>query len=388
MIVLLVLLCYSFSFSTVFHFINEPGRKYRFKNLIKQDIYQNGIFYKSIEAMNKAMLEVTGVTNSFGLYQGKYYYYEKNLNFNESYKLINIYESSFYQNGQGQMIISSNVLMPSLRSIPVFPTNDIKPGDSWKAIGEEIHEGIFEKNNILRFNVEVSYKYLGEEVFGSQSYSKISIDYHIIHYPVKDPDVLSFTGFSHSIYYWDLSNCSPVFYNEDYSLMFTLHNGNTFLFTGTTEGKVDLVSDISNIQKEEIIGEINSRILPNSGVIVKEVPEGIVVNLGNILFDINKATIKNDYEKRLDSLVDVLRKYPQIDIVVSGNTDNTGLESYNQLLSESRAKTVSDYLIKKGIAPTRISYIGNGSSKPIADNSTDDGRIQNRRVEIKLITKE
>jgi outer membrane protein OmpA-like peptidoglycan-associated protein len=376
------------SYSAAFHFVNEIGKKYRFKNLIHQDIYRNGSFFKSVESMNKATLEVTDITNGFGLFQGKYYYYEKNANINESFKLKDIYESFFYKNEQGEMFVSPQVLMPSLRSIPTFPTNDLKPGDSWRAKGEEIHEGILEKGNILLFDVDVYYKYLGEESFNNKSYSKISIDYHIIHYPKNDPDILSFTGFSHSFYYWDPAYFSPSFYNEDYSFLFTLRSGETALYTGSTEGKVDYVSDVTEPKKKEIIQEISNKIPVSSGISVKNVVDGIIVNLGNILFDFNKASLKSEFEKRLGQIAEILRKYPELDIIISGHTDNIGAESYNQNLSENRAKTVSDYLIKKGIAPNRLSYIGYGSQKPLLDNSTETGRAQNRRVEIKIITKE
>ena len=288
------------------------------------------------------------------------------------------------------MVISPDILMPSLRSIPVFPTNNVEPGFSWRGEGEEIHEGILVRDNILRFPVDVDYKYLGDETVEGKLLAKISIDYHIFHYPKKDPDIFSFTGYSHSLFYWDISNAAPAFYSEEYAFMFTLHNGETVFYNGNSEGKMDFVSDITNQQKTAIMNEMASNMAngPNSGISIKEAADGIIVSLGNILFDLNQATIKKDFDRKIDALADVLRKYPQIDIIVSGHTDNTGAESFNQALSDNRAKAVADALIKRGVALSRISYIGFGSSKPAADNSTEEGRAQNRRVEIKLITRE
>lgn len=384
----LVLISVSQLYSTVFHFINEPGRKIRFKNLVKQDIYQNGAFYKSVDMMSKAMLENVSQTNRIGFYKGKYYFYEKNVNLNESFKLKNIYESEFMMDEQGVMNVSPGILMPTIRSIPTFPTNDLKPGDSWSAVGEELQEGILDRDHIINFKTDVYYKYLGDVKIENKDYSEFTIDYHVIHYPKGDPEIFSITGFSHMQYYWDIANFSPSFYNEEYAFMFTLRNGETVYYTGGSESKVDYVSDITNQQKQAIMNEISNTIPKNSGITVKEVADGIVVSLGNILFDINKATLKKEYEQKLASVTEVLRKYPQIDLAVSGHTDNTGTETYNQVLSENRAKTVSDFLMKKGIAPTRISYIGYGLTKPVASNDTEEGRQQNRRVEIKLITKE
>lgn len=375
-------------FGTVFRYDNTVGRKYRIKNLIKQDVFVNGVINRSVESMDKAMLEVIKLSNDYALYQGKYDYYEKNINLNESYKLENEYGSSFYQDELGKMIVSSDVLMPVLRSVPTFPTNDLKPGDSWKADGEEIHEGILTRNNIMKADFPVYYIYLGDELIENKMYSKFSIDYHIMHYPKNDPNIFSFTGYSHSIYYWDISNSCPAFYNEDYAFLYTLHTGETVYYTGQSEGKGELVSDIGGDQKKEIITEMSNKISKNSGISIRDVADGIILSLGNILFDFNKYSLKSEFEKKLESVADVLRKYPQIDIAVSGYTDNVGSENYNLLLSENRAKTVADFLIKKGISPTRLSYIGLGSKNALAPNTTDEGRSLNRRVEIKLITKE
>lgn len=386
--ILLMLALNSGLFARDFRFVHEVGQKYRFKNLVHQNVYRNGVLYRNLDMMNKATLEVTALTNGYAFIQGKYYYYEKNLNLNEAFKLNEIYESRFYRDSFGHMIVSPSILMPSLRSIPLFPSNDVKPGDSWTGVGEEIHEGILVRQNILRFNINVNYKYLGDEMIDGTNFAKLSIDYHILHYPNADPDIFSFTGYSHSIYYWNPTTAAPEFYNEDYAFMFTLRSGESVYYEGSTEGKMDFATDITNEQKQNLMAEITNRLPEGGGIGVTEDAEGIIVSLGNILFGFNQAAIKSEFEKKLDALAELLRKYPNIDIVVSGHTDNVGQEAYNQALSENRAKNVADALMRRGVAPTRISYIGYGSRKPIVSNATEEGRQKNRRVEIKLITRE
>jgi outer membrane protein OmpA-like peptidoglycan-associated protein len=385
-----ILISCNFIYSLKLEFKNEVGRKYRFKNWNKQEIFRNGVFYRRIESLNKATIEILAVTNDSGFYQGKYYYYEKNPQLNEPFELKTIYESKFLKDKYGRMKVSPDILMPTLRSVPTFPPDDISPGFSWKAPGEEIHEGILVRENIIITPINVNYVYLGNEIIEGREYAKILIDYHLIDYPQNDPDILSFTGFSHSVYYWDISNSSPAFYNEEYSFMFTIRNGETVLYRGTTEGKMDEVIDLIPEKKEELIAEISNKMDITTGkdVSISNVIDGIIVNLGNILFDFNKYNLKKEYEKKLDALAEVLRKYPSIDIIISGHTDNIGTEKYNQALSENRAKTVAEYLMRKGVAQSRISYIGFGSRFPVADNSTEEGRQKNRRVEVKLITKE
>jgi outer membrane protein OmpA-like peptidoglycan-associated protein len=83
----------------------------------------------------------------------------------------------------------------------------------------------------------------------------------------------------------------------------------------------------------------------------------------------------------LNILLEYLQNNTDKTIQISGHTDNTGKETDNLLLSENRAKAVADFLISKGIAKNRITTNGYGSSKPIADNNTEDGKQRNRRVE-------
>lgn len=83
----------------------------------------------------------------------------------------------------------------------------------------------------------------------------------------------------------------------------------------------------------------------------------------------------------------MLSNNPSVTLEISGYTDNTGNEKYNIKLSLSRAKSVTTYLVEKGIMDTRITYKGYGNSKPIAGNNTEKGRMKNRRVEFSIIKK-
>lgn len=119
---------------------------------------------------------------------------------------------------------------------------------------------------------------------------------------------------------------------------------------------------------------------------VERVGEGIVVEFSsNVLFAFDKSDLTSDSESTLDKLVTVLNKYPDTNIELQGHTDNSGSDKYNQSLSERRARSVSKYLKGKGIASKRMTVKGFGETVPKYDNSTEEGRSQNRRVEF-LIT--
>lgn len=122
------------------------------------------------------------------------------------------------------------------------------------------------------------------------------------------------------------------------------------------------------------------------GVEVQRVGEGIHLVLGenSVNFDFNKATLTENAKVNLDRLIPVFREYGDTDINIYGYTDSKGSDEYNLKLSEQRAKSVVDYLVSKGLLLSRFKPIGVGEAEPIADNETDAGRAQNRRVEFAI----
>lgn len=126
--------------------------------------------------------------------------------------------------------------------------------------------------------------------------------------------------------------------------------------------------------------------LRGSGVSVQR--DGDNINLimpGNITFPSDGASIKPSFYGVLDSVTEVLKEFDKTIIVASGHTDSTGSDSYNQLLSEKRARAVNDYFLNRGILPARLESVGFGESQPIASNESPQGREQNRRVELTLV---
>ena len=100
-----------------------------------------------------------------------------------------------------------------------------------------------------------------------------------------------------------------------------------------------------------------------------------------VSFDVNSATVKPSFRPSLAKVAEVLKGY-DTRMTVVGHTDSTGSESYNQQLSERRAEAVRAELIRNGVPAERLAAVGRGESEPRADNSTETGRAENRRVEI------
>ncbi|GAB4092637.1 OmpA family protein [Flaviaesturariibacter terrae] len=124
----------------------------------------------------------------------------------------------------------------------------------------------------------------------------------------------------------------------------------------------------------------------------KDIPlQPIEVNasvvLRNIFFDTKQYVLKPESQVELDRVVQFLRDNPTVRIQLQGHTDNVGTAADNQKLSDNRAKAVVQFLVEKGIAASRLEAKGFGASQPVADNKTEEGRAQNRRTELKILSK-
>ena len=121
--------------------------------------------------------------------------------------------------------------------------------------------------------------------------------------------------------------------------------------------------------------------------LIDRVEVGAKVVLENIFFEFAKATLKTESYQSLQQVVKFLENNPSIRLEISGHTDNVGSMRSNMKLSEERAKSVVDYLVEQGIAPSRLEYKGYAYTQPIAPNDTNEGRELNRRVEFKVLSK-
>lgn len=122
-------------------------------------------------------------------------------------------------------------------------------------------------------------------------------------------------------------------------------------------------------------------LLADDDVMKKEV----AIVLEGIHFNVGSSEIKNESLPKLREALKTLQTYDDVTVEISGHTDNTGSKSLNQRLSQDRAESVKNWLVKNGIDAERIVAVGYGEDRPIADNSTADGRLQNRRIEFKRI---
>ena len=114
----------------------------------------------------------------------------------------------------------------------------------------------------------------------------------------------------------------------------------------------------------------------------RDTPRGLVVNMGDVLFDFGKYDLRAEAREKLARLSGIVLGHPGLNLAVEGYTDTVGTDEINMTLSQKRAETVRSYLLEQGLADANITAQGFGKSSPVADNSTPAGRQKNRRVEI------
>jgi len=118
----------------------------------------------------------------------------------------------------------------------------------------------------------------------------------------------------------------------------------------------------------------------------KQTDRGMVLTLGDVLFSTGRADLKVGATSNLNRLVTFLNRYPDRTVIIEGYTDSVGGADYNLGLSQRRADSVKSYLAEQGIGAMRLTASGKGLSNPVADNNSEGGRQQNRRVEVIIAT--
>jgi outer membrane protein OmpA-like peptidoglycan-associated protein len=140
----------------------------------------------------------------------------------------------------------------------------------------------------------------------------------------------------------------------------------------------------ARLQSEQQAEQQRQRLLTqlNSVLQTRDSARGLIVSMSDVLFDLNKATLRSGAQLRLAKVAGIILAYPDLKLEIDGFTDNTGTPQYNQTLSDKRAESVKNFLVGQGVAPDAVTTKCYGESNPVASNRTASGRQQNRRVEL------
>lgn len=306
--------------------------------------------------------------------------YERQSNENVFNKLSET-TNSFSIKKNGQYIVPDKQFLPNLRNIPAFPEKGLKEGSTWTSNAEMVI------NNFsvpFMLTIPVNYTLQKIETVNNVKTAIINYSYTIDYffdenYPEDFP--VKIAGTDEGTINWDIEKKRPLTYANNYHMLFAFMPAVNTL--ETHEWKMQIKTDHTFYEPEKPeTKDIKEELSNEKGVTVEKNEKGIIIRLGEILFDFDDAKIKPETDEVIQNVVSqIKKKYPDREIIVEGHTDNTGNSSYNLDLSKERAKNVAD-IISGSINHDKVSYLGQGEKKPIANNETKEGRQKNRRVDI------
>jgi len=385
----------------VFEYKHSAGDCYRILSVVNQEVYVNRVLSHRAEILNRIAVDVIEVKEGKGLHRAVFQTSERasyaltdrrtqGQKIQTGFQWAREYESVFERDKLGYLTIDPKYYMPVVRDVPVFPDRDIKQKEGWIAEGYEMHDfrdgfGIEEP---YRIPFSAHYIFLGERQWKGKNYPAFSVMYRIDSRPQAVRGLLwprRITGASDQVVFWDYDQGRPVAYEETFRLTFDLSDGRVFEFRGTAQAEI---IESETMDKDRIIAEITDRIteLDIPDVKVQAVDGGITISLENIGFYPDSGIMLPGEREKLDKIADIIMRYPDRDIIVSGHTALAGTAESRMKLSTERAGAVTDYLLSKKVRTIdRIVIRGYGAERPIADNSTEEGMRRNRRVEITIL---
>jgi outer membrane protein OmpA-like peptidoglycan-associated protein len=378
-----------------FVYKHTAGDKYRILSTVHEDVYVNRRLALRSEILNRVAVDTLEAQAGTGRLRALFQTAERAIRTErtaggQSFQWEREYESEFQRDRQGFIAIDRRFYMPVVRNVPVFPDRDIKTGDTWTAEGHEMHDfrDSFGINEPYRIPFTAHYTFLGEREWKGRGYPAVSVSYRIFWEPPPAEGKLwprRILGASDQIVFWDPGLGQAASYSESFRMILELSDGRTVEYRGSAEAELLMAS---RMDKEQAVRDINHDIasLGIADASARIVKEGIAISLENVQFQPESAELTPSEQLKLAKIAEILRRYPDRDILVEGHTALAGTEAGRTQLSRDRAAAVADSFIAGGVRPPeQVVVRGRGAEQPLGDNNTEEGRRRNRRVEITIL---
>ncbi|WP_423790219.1 OmpA family protein [Leptospira ellisii] len=384
------------------------------------------------EDKNRILLETLSCENKSCLLDGFFDTYTRYPEIDPAFRKDKTFKSQFQITEIGQYKVPQEYGMPNLRSLPSFSEKPVAVEEEWTQPATENFQ--FPGGRVM-VTVLAKYKYHGRDDWKFQNLSgnadKIEYNYSLYYDSQMNREGVPFKiyGFARGMVFFDRDAGIPQYKRVQLAYTFVYPNGAAQEMSFDIHGVYNKNIKLTDTDKDKFAEEIRkilsggldtgidpgrtaktkpdpksrpqnlgwpeeeeNRTKPEtekpSGppVEIRRTEEGIAISLNSVLFDYNSSELKEEAKDELARIASVLKKYGDREIRISGHTDNSGGEDYNKKLSRERALSVLKELRdKEGIEEKRMSYEGYGKNKPIADNSTLQGRQKNRRVDITIV---
>ena len=376
----------------IFRFKYIPGTKYKIEANIKGKQYINDQYANEYSQEYKTVRTIKEEKDNVGTIEDVNYNYNIHKNvYNQILELVNESVNTYLRDLQGRMSIDANNIFPTYRNVPVFPDNDIKPGDQWTASGMEVQD-LFNNKTITELPLNVKYTFLGYEEINNTKYAKFKYEHSIdiTNNPQQrmDSRINRIVGASQTIMYFDNINGTRVkeIYQRDYSFLIESNNQQYVArFIDSGERNWD---PVELMDKDRIVDDIRKEFDKEKieDAVIEKDDKGVKIQLENLHFIADSPELLPEEKSRLDKVAKILKRYKDKGIMIIGHTTDKGTEKGRLKLSIERAKVIADYLIDQdAINLLKSSFGGKGGTQPIADNTTEKGMKKNRRVEIYIL---
>ena len=385
--------------------------------------YVNGKYIGLTHRENRASLSVRGSTSEGTQFSGFFYILQETLRdmTRSARSLDEITESAFIVQPSGQMIFTIDNGFPQLRSFPVYPEYQVKPGDRWEAEGIRIVDPR-NTGNKTALPIFVQYEFKGKEEYKGEKVFRIKARYatRINKYQKKrtdDPDLQSASGIHDvDILIAEATGAAILildrldetfFYTDGTTVRF---KGNTALFTeipvafqpDTLIERIDSIiaesekpsgdtqmdsEDLFGGKKEDVpdFGADTTEPIVKAPFEIEKTAQGIRLSVRDIRFYPDSDRILPEEEWRLAAIAKTLALVPKGRFLIEGHTASVGKVAGEKELSIRRAQKITEELSKRGLTSEQFIFTGYGGTRPLADNKTAEGRAKNRRVEITIL---
>ena len=383
-----------FAQSVKFEFKQKKGNSGSYISTVEEDVYINNIPSHHAEIINRISSNMTNVAADGEAFIYATYMTTENSISQQTGRSLSWGEettSVFSRKKNGELTISDDIYLPTVRNVPVFPDKKVKIGESWTATGKEVQDvrKDFNMSKALIFPFEATYTYKEDKTIDGKKLNVILVEYEFS-YQASDEvlyagqTLTQSVGWSKQTLYWDNNRGLLDHYDEEFLIKIADLYNNLYVFTGTAHAELTEFTSLNDEATAKQLQETLDK-LKLTDISVKKGDKGLTISMENIQFEPDSDRLLDSEKAKLKKIGELLKKYSN-DLLITGHCAERGTASARQKLSEERAEAVASYLIDLGVRDQfHVFTQGKGSKEPVASNNTEEGRAKNRRVEITIM---
>ena len=377
-----------------FEFKQKKGNSGSYISTVEEDVYINNVPSHHAEIINRISSKMTNVATDGEAFIYATYMTTENSISQQTGRSLSWGEettSVFSRKTNGELTISDDIYMPTVRNVPVFPDKKVKIGETWTAKGKEVQDvrKAFNMDKALIFPFEATYTYKEDTTIDGKKLNVILVEYEFSYEATDEllnagQTLTQSVGWSKQTLYWDNDRGLLDHYDEEFLIKIADLYGNLYVFTGTAHAELTEFTSLNDDSTAKQLQDTFDK-LKLENISVKKGKKGLTISLDNIQFEPDSNVLLESEKIKLKKIGELLKQYSN-DLLITGHCADRGTASARQKLSEERAEAVASYLVNLGVRDEyHIFTQGKGSKEPVASNNTEEGRAKNRRVEITIM---